>query len=452
MTTFRSRRLEALFGTTLATLTADHIALLVDSAVGEEFDLDFKGSLYGRSDADRRALASDVAALANTAGGMLIVGVQEDSRARASSAPGVVLSDGEASRMRQIVASLVAPLPAFDISLIPKNDDEQTGFFVVCVPPSPSAPHAVLINDGLRFPKRNGSTTRYLSEPEVAFAYRSRFSSAGQQQDRRCEVESQALTRLRRDRPWVVVTLVPDVAGDLALTTESVHRFRESILNQEAWSVTPMSVRFQRADVGWRRLRADGSTSEDASRAQSSRWVSIELHADGCGSYALQVPDLRERSQSVPEIRHEATLINDESLVAAVLTGLTRLGRHAEDAAASGGCIVGTRVLSEDLKSGVAIGHVRRGFAQSRSTNVVPSIAAIGAAALDDLANPGPDLVRLAARMCDELAQGAGIPELGQLSTEGEVRHRYWSHQAWPMVEAWAASHAIPVNEGSVDG
>lgn len=94
-----------LFGTTLAALTADHITLLVENGVGEEFDLDFKSSPYGRSDSDRRALASDVAALANTAGGVIIVGVKEDTQARASAAPGVALSDDEASRMRQIVAS-----------------------------------------------------------------------------------------------------------------------------------------------------------------------------------------------------------------------------------------------------------------------------------------------------------------------------------------------------------
>lgn len=37
--------------------------------MAEAYDLDFKATLYGKSDKERRDLAGDVAALANTAGG-----------------------------------------------------------------------------------------------------------------------------------------------------------------------------------------------------------------------------------------------------------------------------------------------------------------------------------------------------------------------------------------------
>jgi hypothetical protein len=42
---------------------------MVTNQVSEAFDLDFKATLYGNADRDRHALATDVAALANTAGG-----------------------------------------------------------------------------------------------------------------------------------------------------------------------------------------------------------------------------------------------------------------------------------------------------------------------------------------------------------------------------------------------
>ncbi|HEU4544490.1 MAG TPA: hypothetical protein VFR23_25395 [Jiangellaceae bacterium] len=63
--------------------------------------------------------------------------------------------------MRQIVASLTAGLPLFDILTVPSSSNAaDTGFFVIAVPRSPNAPHAVRVNDDLRFPTRNGATTR----------------------------------------------------------------------------------------------------------------------------------------------------------------------------------------------------------------------------------------------------------------------------------------------------
>jgi hypothetical protein len=40
----------------------------------------------------------------------------------------------------------------------------------------------VIVNQGLRYPRRNGTVTRYLSEPEVATAYRERLVGAQRQQ------------------------------------------------------------------------------------------------------------------------------------------------------------------------------------------------------------------------------------------------------------------------------
>jgi len=41
--------------------------------------------------------------------------------------------------------------------------------------------HAVIAEEGIRFPRRNGRDNRYLSEPEVASAYRERFTDAQDQ-------------------------------------------------------------------------------------------------------------------------------------------------------------------------------------------------------------------------------------------------------------------------------
>jgi hypothetical protein len=229
----RSRRLEALFGKPLDSVTAADVRDLVNAQAQEAFDLDFKVGHYGVTESAKRALAVDVAAMANTAGGVILIGIEEDERVRATAAPGVEMSDKERGRISQIVASQVSPFPTFDVEMIsdeaeidpaaissPATDDHGAGarpahgFMMIAVVRSPSAPHAVLVENSLRFPKRNGATTRYLSEPEVAAAYADRAAGAARLGDRVAELEDDAFSRLDRElNAWLVVTLVPERPG-----------------------------------------------------------------------------------------------------------------------------------------------------------------------------------------------------------------------------------------------
>jgi hypothetical protein len=83
-------------------------------------------------------------------------------------------------------------MPVFDIMRLEDPARPGHGFVLIAVLRSPLAPHAVIVNDGLRYPRRNGATTRYLSEPEVAAAYRDRFTAINRQADRVLEVEKHA--------------------------------------------------------------------------------------------------------------------------------------------------------------------------------------------------------------------------------------------------------------------
>lgn len=63
----------------LTDVTHAQVAALVANNVTEDYDLDFKRDLYGRSDSDKRACATDVAAMANTAGGLIILVVSSNT-------------------------------------------------------------------------------------------------------------------------------------------------------------------------------------------------------------------------------------------------------------------------------------------------------------------------------------------------------------------------------------
>src|SRR5262249_40908472 len=139
MASFRSRRIEALLGSAVVAANEANVASLVTARADEDFDLDSKEQLYGNGDSEKRALAGDVAARPTTAGGLIVIGVQEDDHARAVGAPGVRLSDDETRRMTQIIA-VISPLPVFETRAVPSAADPNHGFYLLAVPRSPRAP------------------------------------------------------------------------------------------------------------------------------------------------------------------------------------------------------------------------------------------------------------------------------------------------------------------------
>ena len=59
----------------LVDLAPSDFEALVANAVAESATLEFKRSLFGNNDADKREFLADVSALANSAGGDLIFGI-----------------------------------------------------------------------------------------------------------------------------------------------------------------------------------------------------------------------------------------------------------------------------------------------------------------------------------------------------------------------------------------
>jgi predicted HTH transcriptional regulator len=160
-------RLVPLLGVAPRDVTRAHLQALVDGGVREDVDLDFKEDLYGKSDGDKREMAADIAALANERGGVLILGVK-DEEGVAVGLPGVELNEAEALRIRQTATGLLAPHVPFDVLLVADDENAGQGFYLIAIPPSAWRPHAVRKDNDLRYPRRDGTTKRWMSESEVA--------------------------------------------------------------------------------------------------------------------------------------------------------------------------------------------------------------------------------------------------------------------------------------------
>jgi hypothetical protein len=452
MVALRSARLEALLGSRLEQVQHSHLMTLVSSQVAEAFDLDFKSEMYGSSDRGKHDAATDVAALANTAGGLLILGVEEDEQARASAAPGITLSEADERRIRQIVGSQVVPMPVIDVLRIPDPARPGHGLVLIAVPRSPLAPHAVLVNVSLRYPKRNGATTRYLSEPEVADAYRERFATAHRQAERAHEIEADALNRLATadDQVWIVVSLVPDLPGELVIDQAALSTARTELMGQGPL-IIPTSLHWLRVSIGRRRLLADGS--RDNSRL--ARYLSTDLHDDGAGVFGALVLSPGSSGVVSGTGEPEARRINDEFVVNGILSGLRFLARHARDRAAAGGnALIRAQLYPVGRQQPLQLGHNRSGFSDALGTRLMTEAVAPPerVAPLDALAADGPDLVSAAYLLASDVFQEFGWAEAAQLTRDGRVRLPYWNRQWQPHVEKWAETAGISTSPETLPG
>jgi hypothetical protein len=447
----RSRRLEATFGRSLDSVTAEDIRRLVDNAVAEDFDLDYKRQTYDQGDKGRRDLAIDVAAMANTAGGVILIGVSEDKQARATDAPGVSVSDKEVLRLRQIVASGVAPLPLIDIQIIAKETRPSasespptvtppTGFYLISVPRSPSAPHAAVYDNTLRYPRRNGSSTYYLREAEVATAYADRHRRREDQGTRLTRLEEAALPRLAEGGDsWLILSLSPDLPGDLVIDQVTFQRFQAEMATIPI-SILPSGPTCTRFGVGRNLLRADNA--RDGSGAED---VLVELYGDGSGVCALRMNNLLRQTDD-NDARQQ--LIPDEWVSVGTLSGLSILARHARDrAATAGGATLRARLHysnnTESLEMYTTRGIVKSGESISRyKTLAGETLVGEAVGVIDHMATPGPDLVATAAVLVEDLGHSLSVPEMQQFTRQGQLRASGWRLKG---ITEWAARNNVEI-------
>ena len=443
----RSRRLEATFGALLADVRAENVHALVAGAVPEDFDLDFKIQMYGTSDAEKRDLASDVAAMANLAGGVILIGVEENEHAQAIAAPGVPMSDEVDRRILQVVSG-ISPVPSVAVRRVPVGDDPAHGFVMILVPRSLAAPHAVTVNGtSLRFPIRHGTTTRFMQAPEVATAFRQRALAQNEQPDRAAVVEREADARLAED-VWVQVSLVPELAGDLKIDSAALRACEAEHSGNTPTVFSPIR-RQCNARAGHRRIVA----SSDMYRGEPFTSDLMELHKDGSGSWSHSLWNLANGRREDGE--EPATyLFSDESLTEAGLSGAAVLAGHARDrAGASGTALLRVRLINKTPLP-LSIGHTRRhGWGEaipgSFTLQAEPPAGEVFVD-LDELASRGSALVAAVHLALNDIVQSFGVAEALQTSEAGALRWPYWNHDRRPHVRAWADRSAVEITEDQV--
>ncbi|WP_327048319.1 hypothetical protein OG320_10830 [Microbispora sp. NBC_01189] len=320
----------------------------------------------------------------------------------------------------------------------------------------------------MRWPRRHGADKVWLSESEIAAAYRRRLMAADDQAARLREVEREAVlttattsAQSRWPLPLLVVSLAPDLPGDLLLDAETVRAFT-SRTRQEIAMVGGLSSTFEETSVAHRRLIAEaGGNTRMAVRAQ--------LYTDGAGTFAMHPSSVNVANAPAQEDEAESFRVRvlDAEVVDRVASALRYLARHARDQAAVHGSALLRVMLVSDThlhpdvqpyavreaapytfpgfeRYRVALDTPAQGGARPVGTRFSRLAYGESHAHLDDLADDGLSLTRATARLVDDLFQTYGLPQNRQIRQDGTVNEHAWGEH-WTSIKRWVSAADIPV-------
>ncbi|QKW36239.1 ATP-binding protein [Actinomadura sp. NAK00032] len=154
-------------------LTDGLLDAAVSSGVMETDDLDWKSELPPVKGLPQTDFPKDVAAMANSGGGVIVFGVRERQKAATERVDVGGFDEVYERSLRSAAITAISP-PVFGLS-VHRLGDQGKRAVVVEVPASIDGPHLIYRNDYFGAPVRNDSDTVWMKERQIEAMYRARF-------------------------------------------------------------------------------------------------------------------------------------------------------------------------------------------------------------------------------------------------------------------------------------
>jgi hypothetical protein len=155
--------------------TEDDIQRLIDDRIPENYILEYKKEPWPEKKGKNTAseIAKDISSFANTQGGQIIVGVEEDKKTKEPIARHPFEISNWEERIEDIRHNAIKPyIEGLRIYRIKSDEQEGKGYLIVEIPESPNAPHMVTTSN--KYYRRDNSGAKPMSEAEVRDLYEKR--------------------------------------------------------------------------------------------------------------------------------------------------------------------------------------------------------------------------------------------------------------------------------------
>ena len=296
----------------------------VATGVVETDDLDWKSELPPVSNLAQTDVPKDIAAMANSGGGMIVYGVVEVQKAATERKDSGEFTENHERTYRKVAVTAITP-PVFGLQVHRLGTNPRAA--AVIVPASVDGPHLIYRNDYFGAPRRNNADTEWMKEREIEAAYRARFD------ERRRSTEAldslyveTAAGRDTDQRAWLIAVAHPRVPGVLTRPTHDDARKIFEIAGNIALSnchrraTHPLeNLELHNPRPGLKRWTAPPS-SMHKSWYWKQAWASV--HHDGSAALAAAIG----AHPTVPSSQFEGHEVAARTIEAAVadFTGLIR--------------------------------------------------------------------------------------------------------------------------------
>ena len=333
-------------------LTLEIIKKAVEEGLEETSDLDWKKDPYNpQKPAWFEEVAKDIAAMANSGGGWIVFGVEEDGKNNgASSINPVQWSAADEQRILQMAYGKIGPpVTGIEFFKIPCGEKPDEGYIVLMhIPDSADAPHFARKSDNAFVaPQRNGPHTVFMTDRDIERGFRERFQRGVEQEKTLQGYFEQAAEALNPEQGvFLAIAAVPVTPK---ISAGPVDR-RTAIQHTKPWAYSYFITSYQEnhpkipqmftTDIfSW----SDGDIVKGMRQwvlrnsAQAAAKYSKHLHDDGTltGGYCLKkVQGMRSTpEQLVGEINH----CNSIDIEKALIDFFSLLREHAQERSIPGG-------------------------------------------------------------------------------------------------------------------
>lgn len=206
-------------------ITDELLSDAVAAGVVETDALDWKSELPPPKDLRQTDFPKDIAAMANSGGGLIVYGVRENQKAAVERVDVGKLDEGHERSLRSAAITAVTP-PVFGLN-VHRVGPEGRRAVIIEVPASVDGPHLIFKNDYFAAPVRNDSDTVWMKERQIETMYRARFEERRHATEALSALFSEAAAGRNTDtRSWLIAVAHPRLP-----------RFRERLTRDAAREV-----------------------------------------------------------------------------------------------------------------------------------------------------------------------------------------------------------------------
>jgi len=324
--------LHRVLGAAPGPLTDELLDAAVAAGVSETNDLDWKSELPPAKGLPQTDFPKDVAAMANSGGGVIIFGVRESQKAATGRVDVGEFDEAHERSLRSASITAISP-PVFGLN-VHRLGTEGNLAVVVEVPASVDGPHLIYRNEYFGAPVRNDSDTVWMKERQIEAMYRARFNERRHATEALDALFTEASAGRDADkRAWLIAVAHPRIP-----------RFRDRLSRDGARAVLSKAESLALTYAGRGGIHPLESVDRVNPRPGLRRWVAVNtatgersvwkeswasIHHDGSVTVASAVGGHRMSSDGY----FEGCQIESSAIECAIadLMALIRAGAEATD-------------------------------------------------------------------------------------------------------------------------